>query len=296
MLREALLCACLRAGGAHAGLRVRATSLHIGVPRSLRGSVPRDVQVRACVPRGSRVYLRACMPMPACLRACWGWSRLCACLRAGGVRADLCVRASERVDVCGPLFLYSLSLCLSLQDRSPTRPAPAVTLTGLHIDVTRSLRVSVPRDARVRARVPSGSQVHLRTCMPMPARAGARAEAGAPVRVLAYKGARLSLPLSASPRLCLSSVSLSLTRPQSYMDSPRATPTGRGGGQPPRPDPEPPRPAARAPRDKNASSVLTDLRRQPRGMPPRAPSGRLPRPATAAPPRHIHDTRMPCLP
>ena len=69
--------------------------------------------------------------------------------------------------------------------------------THLHIGVTRSLRVSVPRDAQVRARVPSGSQVHLRTCMPMPARAGARAEAGAPVRVLAYKGARLSLPLSA---------------------------------------------------------------------------------------------------
>ena len=153
----------------------------------------------------------------------------------------------------------------------------AVTMTGLHIDVTRSLRVSVLRDARGRARVPSGSQVHLRTCMPMPARAGAQAAAGAPVRVLAYKGARLSLPLSASPCICLSS----LTRPQSYMDSPRATPTGRGGGQPPRPDPEPPRPAARAPRDKNASSVLTDLRRQPRGMPPRAPSGRLPRPATS---------------
>jgi len=29
------------------------------------------------------------------------------------------------------------------------------------------------------------------------------------------------------------------------MDSPRAPPTGRSGGQPPRPDPEPPRPAAR---------------------------------------------------
>ena len=95
---------------------VTLTGLHIGVPRSLRGSVPRDVQVRAYVPRGSRVYLRACMPMPACLRACWGWSRLCACLRAGGVRADLCVRASERVGVCGPLFLYTLSLCLSLRD------------------------------------------------------------------------------------------------------------------------------------------------------------------------------------
>ena len=48
----------------------------------------------------------------------------------------------------------------------------AVTLTDLHIGVTRSPRVSVLRDARVRARVPSGSQVHLRTCMPMPARAG----------------------------------------------------------------------------------------------------------------------------
>ena len=52
------------------------------------------------------------VPVYACLRACLGWSRLCACLRAGGVHADLCVRASERVDVCGPLFIYSLSLSL----------------------------------------------------------------------------------------------------------------------------------------------------------------------------------------
>ena len=37
-----------------------------------------------------------------------------ACLRAGGVRADLCARASERIGVCGPPFLYSLSLELSL--------------------------------------------------------------------------------------------------------------------------------------------------------------------------------------
>jgi hypothetical protein len=127
MLREALLCACLRAGGAHAGLRVRATSLHIGVPRSLRGSVPRDVQVRACVPRGSRVYLRACMPMPAC-RGCAhaGVGRACAraCVQGSCVRTCVracvracwclcaCVRASERVGVCGPLFIYSLSLSL----------------------------------------------------------------------------------------------------------------------------------------------------------------------------------------
>ena len=46
--------------------------------------------------------------------------------------------------------------------------------THLHIGVTRSLRVSVPRDAQVRVRVPSGSQVHLRACMPMPARARLR--------------------------------------------------------------------------------------------------------------------------
>ena len=58
-----------------------------------------------------------------------------------------------------------------------------VTLTGLHIGVPRSLRVSVPRDVQVRVRVPRGSQVHLRACMPM----SAHAEAGAPVRVLACK-------------------------------------------------------------------------------------------------------------
>ena len=55
------------------------------------------------------------------------------------------------------------------------------------------------RYAQVRARVPSGSQVHLRACMTMPPRDGAQAEAGATVRVLAYKGA---VPLFAS--LCLS--------------------------------------------------------------------------------------------
>jgi len=187
----------------------------------------------------------------------------------------------------------------------------------LHIDVTRSLRVSVLRDARGRARVPSGSQVHLRTCMPMPARAGAQAAAGAPVRVLAYKGARLSLPLSASPRLCLSSVSDCLSPGPSHtwiLLEPR--PHAAGGGSHPdliqsRPGllREPRGMPFRAPSGRlphpappmthlapNASSVLTDLRRQPRGMPPRAPSGRLTRPATAAPPRHIHDTRMPCLP
>ena len=96
---------------------------------------------------------------------------------------------------------------------------------------------------------------------------------------LRTRGAPLFASLCLSPSLSLFCLSLSLT-PQSYMDSPRATPTGRGGGQPPRPDPEPPHPAARAKRDKNASSVLFDLHRQPRGTPSRAPSGRLPRPAT----------------
>ena len=72
--------------------------------------------------RSSQVYLRACMSMPACLRACWGWARLCAFLRAGGVRADLCARASERIGVCGPPFLYSLSLELSLSTGPRLRP------------------------------------------------------------------------------------------------------------------------------------------------------------------------------
>jgi hypothetical protein len=135
MLREALLCACLRAGGAHAGLRVRATSLHIGVPRSLRGSVPRDVQVRACVPRGSRVYLRACMPMPACtaaarmlglvapvrVLACRGRACGPACVRAserGGVCARACVRASVLVSVGLSSSTLSLSLCGTAQASS----------------------------------------------------------------------------------------------------------------------------------------------------------------------------------
>ena len=131
MLRRARLCACLRAGGARAGLRVRATGLHIGVPRSLRGSVPRDVQVSRCVLAclEAREYIcaRACpCPRVPRLRACWGWSRLCACLRAGVVRADLraCVRASVLVSVrvraceraCWCLWasLHLLSLSLSL--------------------------------------------------------------------------------------------------------------------------------------------------------------------------------------
>ena len=50
----------------------------------------------------------------------------------------------------------------------------------LHIGVTRSLRVNVPRDAQVRVRVPSGSPVHLRACMPMPARARLRRVPRAP--------------------------------------------------------------------------------------------------------------------
>ena len=52
--------------------------------------------------------------------------------------------------------------------------------THLHIGVTRSLRVSVPRAAQVRVRVTSGSPVRLRACMPMPARARLRRVPRAP--------------------------------------------------------------------------------------------------------------------
>ena len=176
MLREALLCACLRAGGAHAGLRVRATSLHIGVPRSLRGSVPRDVQVRACVPRGSRVNLRACMPMPACRgRAHAGAGRACAraCVQGSCVRTCVraceracwclcaCVRASERVGVCGPLFIYSLSL-----SAGPLRPAHVHT--SAHTDHTCPLCISrtyghVHRCARARICTHAYERLHVYT-------------------------------------------------------------------------------------------------------------------------------------
>ena len=112
---------------------------------------------------------------------------------------------------------------------------------------------------------PSGSQVHLRACMPMPgAAAGAQAEAGAPVRVLACKGAFLSLPLSASP--CLSSVFLCLSLSHQdpvihgFSSSPAHRP--RGGGSHP-----------------DLIQSCSALLCEPRGMPSRAPSGRLPHPA-----------------
>ena len=67
---------------------VTLTGLHIGVPRSLRGSVPRDLKGRACVPRGSQVHLCACIPCP----------RACAHAEGGApVRVPAC-----RGRACGP--------------------------------------------------------------------------------------------------------------------------------------------------------------------------------------------------
>jgi hypothetical protein len=70
--------------------QVMLTGLQIGVPRSLRVCVPRDVQVRVCLgPRGSQVHLRALMPVPArmlsaCLRASeTGCCRVCVRTRTG---------------------------------------------------------------------------------------------------------------------------------------------------------------------------------------------------------------------
>ena len=177
MLREALLCAlCLRAGGAHAGLRVRATSLHIGVPRSLRGSVPRDVQVRACVPRGSRVYLRACMPMPACtaaarmlglvapvrVLACRGRACGPACVRACE-RVGVCARACVRASVLVSVGLSSSTLSLSLS-AGPLRPAHVHT--SAHTDHTCPLCISrtyrhVHRCARARICTHAYERLHV---------------------------------------------------------------------------------------------------------------------------------------
>ena len=73
---------------ASALILVTLTGLHIGVPRSLRGSVPRDLKGRACVPRGSQVHLCACIPCP----------RACAHAEGGApVRVPAC-----RGRACGP--------------------------------------------------------------------------------------------------------------------------------------------------------------------------------------------------
>ena len=67
---------------------VTLTGLHIGVPRSLRGSVPRDLKGRACVPRGSQMHLCECIPCP----------RACAHAEGGApVRVPAC-----RGRACGP--------------------------------------------------------------------------------------------------------------------------------------------------------------------------------------------------
>jgi len=182
------------------------------------------------------------------------------------------------------------------REKIVTGPRQVVTVPSRRAGrALRSSRVECPGG-------PSGSQVHLRACMPMPgAAAGAQAEAGAPVRVLACKGAFLSLPLSASP--CLSSVffCLSVSPGPSHtwiLLEPR--PQAAGGGQPPRPDPELLRPAVRAPGDALQGTLVAPAPPRstyhtlgpecpgciecpappaPRDA-PRAPSGRLPRPAT----------------
>ena len=96
---------------------VTLTGLHIGVPRSLRGSVPRDLKGRACVPRGSR--------------------------------ARACVRASVLVSV--GLSSSTLSLSLSLRDRSGQ-----LTCTRQHTQITRApcaypVHTDTCTDAHVRA-------------------------------------------------------------------------------------------------------------------------------------------------
>ena len=145
------------------------------------------------------------------------------------------------------------------REKIVTGPRQVVTVPSRRAGrALRSSRVECPGG-------PSGSQVHLRACMPMPgAAAGAQAEAGAPVRVLACKGAFLSLPLSASP--CLSSVFLCLSLSHQdpvihgFSSSPAHRP--RGGGSHP-----------------DLIQSCSALLCEPRGMPSRAPSGRLPHPA-----------------
>jgi hypothetical protein len=120
--------------------------------------------VLACLEAREYICARACpCPRVPRLRACWGWSRLCACLRAGVVRAGLraCVRASvvvsvrvracERACWCLWASLHLLSLSLSLRDRSGQ-----LTCTRQHTQITRApcaypVHTDTCTDAHVRA-------------------------------------------------------------------------------------------------------------------------------------------------
>ena len=98
---------------------VTLTGLHIGVPRSLRGSVPRDLKGRACVPRGSRA--RACVRASVLVSVGLSSSTLSLSLSAGPLRPAH-VHTSAHTD-------HTCPLCISRTYRHVHRCARACICT-----------------------------------------------------------------------------------------------------------------------------------------------------------------------